>query len=151
MLFLNATLILNVTLPLLCPLYDRKHTFLPLLMCVCTAPYCTLNYSRAEAQKAPIISPHTFEEVEVSHLNAKQDPQGLGLGLRQCSLLLTLFQDREFGKDSHFNNKATDFSHVALRVSLSHSDKASFFLSFESTNRPKALRLSIIIDVLSVH
>lgn len=71
---------------------------------------CALKYSTSEAPKAPIISPHVFEEVEVSQLNAKQDLLGLSPGLRQFSLLLTRFQDWEFG-NARWNNTATEFSH----------------------------------------
>lgn len=96
-------------------------------------------------QKPPIISPaHVFEGVEVSQPNAKQDLLGLSLGLRQFSLLLTLFQNWGCGNSHHLNHK--DFSNVAC----SHSVKPRPpFL--ESANRQKAFQLSIIIDVLSIH
>lgn len=93
---------------------------------MCKQYHCTwaLMYSTAEAQKAPIISPAcVFEEVEVSQLNAKQDLSGLSPGLRQFILLLTLFQNWECGNARHLNHKATDYSNVASRVSLSHSGK----------------------------
>lgn len=94
-----------------CVLYCQKNTLLllhsSLFSCVCMQQhYCTfaLKYSTSEAPKAPIISPHVFEEVEVSQLNAKQDLLGLSPGLRQFSLLLTPFQDWEFGNARHLNN-----------------------------------------------
>lgn len=62
--------------------------------CFYVLQHCTwaLTYNTAEAQKAPIIFlAHVFEEVEVFQLNAKKDLLGLSPGLRQFSLLLTLF------------------------------------------------------------
>lgn len=151
---LNASLLLNVTVAFAVSPTARKNTLLLLLFpCICMQQhYCTwaLKYSTAEAQKAPIISPtHVFEGLEVSQLNAKQDLSGLSAGLRQFSLLLTLFQNWE-----HLNHKATDYSNVAQRVSLSRSGKPGpsfFFFFLESGDKQKASQLSIIIDVLSVH
>lgn len=123
---LNASL-LNVTVAFaVSPTARKKNTLLllhsSLFPCICMQQHyctCALKYSTAEAQKAPIISPaHVFEGLEVSQLNAKQDLSGLRAGLRQFSLLLTLFQNWE-----HLNHKATDYSDAAHRVSLSHSGK----------------------------
>lgn len=57
-----------------------------------------------------ISTAHVFEEVEVSQPNAKQDLSGLSPGLKQSSLLLTLFHNWEFRNTRHMNQKATDFS-----------------------------------------
>lgn len=102
----------------------KKHTLLllhsSLFSCICMQQHyctCALTYSTAEPQKAPIIPPaHVFEEVEVSQRNVKQDLLGLSLGLRQFSLLLTLFRNWECGNTCHLDHK--DFSNVAYRVTL---------------------------------
>ena len=87
---LNACLLQNVTFDVSLTARKRKH-----ISPAAALLYMALTYCTAQAHQTPIISPaHVFEEVEVSQLNAKQDLLGLSPGLRQFSLLLTLFQNR---------------------------------------------------------
>lgn len=139
--------VLNASLPLKC------H------YCLCRVPYCQKTSHTLFIHVSPHVSvygsttvhklwstvqqrhrkphiistAHVFEEVEVSQPNAKQDLSGLSPGLRQSSLLLTLFHNWEFRNTRHMNQKATHFSHGTGCWAF------FFFFSFQKRQQTESL------------
>lgn len=78
-----------------------------------------LLYMSSRSTESPYnLLAHVFEEVEVSQVNAKQDPSGLRPVPRLFSLLLTRFSEVAIWKCSPLIHKVTGFFVVVVANSF---------------------------------